>query len=189
MVVQVPHTKLFSIPPSYFTSTRFPLTMLMLLILFYILSSIIYDNIKIVSSNPLSSFVFFLMNFEHCLQSRLTNDKYPEFLSQKVFTSLFFKNNSAWYRILYNFFSFFFFQFFLIYLFLAALGLCCCVLAFSSWVEQGLLFSCSAQASHWGGFSYCKAQALGHKGLVALRHVGSSGPGIKLCPLHWQADS
>ena len=105
VVVQLPHTKLFSAPPSYFTSTRFSLTMSLLLILFYILSSTIYDNIKIVSSssNPLSSFVFFLMNFEHFLQSRLTNDKYPEFSSQKVFTS-FFKNNSAWYRILYNFF-------------------------------------------------------------------------------------
>ena len=47
------------------------------------------------------------------------------------------------------------------YLFLTALGLCCCVCAFSSWGEQGLLSNCSAQASHCGGFSCCKAWTLG----------------------------
>ena len=35
---------------------------------------------------------------------------------------------------------FFFFLIYLIYLFLAVLGLCCCVRAFSSCGEQGLLF-------------------------------------------------
>ena len=70
-------------------------------------------------------------------------------------------------------------------MFFAALGLHCC-----PWT----LSSCSEQASHCGAFS-CGAQALGHecfsryctwaqqlwcKGLVALWHVGSSQPRIKL---------
>ena len=39
------------------------------------------------------------------------------------------------------FFSFFFFiNIYFVYLFLAVLGLCCCVRAFSSCDEQGLLF-------------------------------------------------
>ena len=45
-----------------------------------------------------------------------------------------------------------------IYLFLIALGLCCCMWAFSSCSEQELLFF-GAQASHFGGFS-CWAQIL-----------------------------
>ena len=40
-----------------------------------------------------------------------------------------------------------------IYLYLAVLGLHCCVQAFSS---------CSAQVSHCGGFSFCRAQPLGY---------------------------
>ena len=53
--------------------------------------------------------------------------------------------------------------FFLIYLFgfLTVLGLPCCARAFSNWGEWGLLSSCSAQASHCGGFFCCGAQALG----------------------------
>ena len=35
---------------------------------------------------------------------------------------------------------------------------------FSSCGEQRLLSSDGAQASHWGGFSCCRAQALGHSG-------------------------
>ena len=31
---------------------------------------------------------------------------------------------------------------------------------FFSWKEQGLRSGRSAQASHWGGFSWCRAQAL-----------------------------
>ena len=37
--------------------------------------------------------------------------------------------------------------------FLAALGLCCCVQAFSSFGELGLLSSCGVGASHCSGFS------------------------------------
>ena len=59
-----------------------------------------------------------------------------------------------WYRTL--LWSFFLNNF--IYLFLIALGLCCCMWAFSSCSEQELLFI-SVQASHFGGFS-CWAQIL-----------------------------
>ena len=58
--------------------------------------------------------------------------------------------------------SFFFFNF--IYLFLAVLGLHCCTQTFSSCNDQGLLPSCSAWASHCGGFSCCGAGALGCTG-------------------------
>ena len=51
-----------------------------------------------------------------------------------------------------------------IYLFLAVLGLCCYMLAFSSCSKEGLLSSCSEQASHPGGFSCCRAQALWQAG-------------------------
>ena len=65
---------------------------------------------------------------------------------------------------------------------LAVLGLHCCVHAFSSCGEQGLLSSYSAWASHCSGFSCPRAQALGCmgfsscgiRGLVAPQHVGSS---------------
>ena len=40
----------------------------------------------------------------------------------------------------------------------------CCARAFSSCGEQGLLSSWGAQASHCGGFSCCRAWALGHAG-------------------------
>ena len=39
----------------------------------------------------------------------------------------------------------------------------CCAWAFSSCGEQGLLSSCGAQASHCGGFSCCRVQALEHR--------------------------
>ena len=67
------------------------------------------------------------------------------------------------------------------YLFLAVLGLRCCTWVFSSCCEWGLLLSCSAQASHCGGFFCCGAQALGHAGFSscnsqALEHrVNSCG--------------
>ena len=65
-----------------------------------------------------------------------------------------------------------------IYLFLAELGLCFCLQAFSSCGDQGLLSSCGAWASHCSGFCCCRAQALGAwvqqqwgTGLVVLQHV------------------
>ena len=67
-----------------------------------------------------------------------------------------------------------------IYLFLAALGLRCWLPAFSHFAERGLVSGYGAWASHWGGFSCCGAQALGHSGFSSggarayLQHVGSS---------------
>ena len=69
---------------------------------------------------------------------------------------------------------------FFIYFCLAVLGLYCCTWAFSRSSEQGLLSSCSAQASPCGDFS-CGAQALGTRASVVVtqdlltpRHVDSS---------------
>ena len=68
-----------------------------------------------------------------------------------------------------------------IYLFLAALGLCCCVRAFSSCGKRGLLFVAvltllivvpSLVVEH--GLQAHGLQELWHTGLAALRHVGSS---------------
>ena len=91
------------------------------------------------------------------------------------------------------------------YLFLAALGLCCCVWAFSTCGEWGPLCRVNALASHCGGFSCCRAQAWGlasfsscstwaqylwHTGLVAPVACGIFlDQGSNPCPLHWQADS
>ena len=47
------------------------------------------------------------------------------------------------------------------YLFLAELGLRCCMQAFASCGERGLLSGCGAVASLCGGFSGDRAQALG----------------------------
>ena len=75
--------------------------------------------------------------------------------------------------------------------------------ALSSCREQGLLSSCSAWASHCGGFSCCRAQALGARASVVSTH-GSvvvvyglicamtcgifPDQGSNLCPLHYKAD-
>ena len=71
----------------------------------------------------------------------------------------------------------FFFKF---YLFLAELGLCC-----------------YARASHCGGFSCCRAQALVMRASIVVAHELNCSvacgifpdQGSNLCPLHWQADS
>ena len=87
----------------------------------------------------------------------------------------------------------FFLLIYFIYLFLAALGLRCCVRAFSSCGERGLLFVvvqglltavASLAAEHglqvrglqqlWLTGSRLQAQQLWHTGLVAPWHVGSS---------------
>ena len=65
-----------------------------------------------------------------------------------------------------------------------ALRLCCCTQA--SCNEQRLLSSCSAQASHCSGFSWCGAatvwaQKLQRSGLIALRPVGSSQTRDQTC--------
>ena len=53
------------------------------------------------------------------------------------------------------------------YLLLTLLALHCRARAFFSYSESGLLSSCSGQASHCGGFSYCRARTLGHAGIRA----------------------
>ena len=74
---------------------------------------------------------------------------------------------------------------------MAALGLRCCVRAFSSCGERGLLFvvvrglliavaslvvasggylRCGARASHCGGFSCCGTRALGTRASVVVAH-------------------
>ena len=51
---------------------------------------------------------------------------------------------------------------------LAVVGLSCCMWAFSSCGEQGLL-SCCAWASRWSGFSCGGAGALGRMGFSSCR--------------------
>ena len=53
---------------------------------------------------------------------------------------------------------------------MAALGLPCCVQAFSSCSEYGLLSGYSAQASYCGSFSRRRAQPLGPVGSVVVAH-------------------
>ena len=64
-------------------------------------------------------------------------------------------------------FFFFFLIIHFIYLFfflLVMLSLCCCLLAFPGCGELKLLSSYSPRASHWRGFSCCRALALGCTG-------------------------
>ena len=80
---------------------------------------------------------------------------------------------------------------------LAALGLCCCTQAFSSYSEQGQLSGCCVRASHHGGFSGCGPWSLGVRDCVAvvrgLRCPLAAGISLEwrshLRPLHWQAGS
>ena len=60
------------------------------------------------------------------------------------------------------------FSFFKIYLFLTALGLRCCIQAFSSCGKHVLLSRCDVRASHWGAFSCCSVWALVHIGSVLV---------------------
>ena len=88
-------------------------------------------------------------------------------------------------------------------------GFCCCARAFSRCSEQGLLFCCSALASHRTGFSCWGTQALGptdfiSRGSRTLEHgLGNcraqaqlscsmwniSGQRSNPCHTHWQLDS
>ena len=81
------------------------------------------------------------------------------------------------------------FFFFLISLFLTALGLHCSEWAFSSCGEQGLLSRCDVPASHCGGFSGCRAQALGLTSSAVAVHrlscpaAGEIFPGPEMEPV------
>ena len=70
-------------------------------------------------------------------------------------------------------FIFLFLKIYLFYLFLvlAALGRCCCVRAFSSFLRAGAPLHCGARASHCRGFFCCGARALGMRASV----VGACG--------------
>ena len=60
--------------------------------------------------------------------------------------------------------------------FLTVLGLRCCVQAFSSWRRARATLRCGAWASHCGGFSCCRAQALGVRAsVVEVRGLSSCG--------------
>ena len=74
--------------------------------------------------------------------------------------------------LIFNVFVIFFFFFWLCWVFIALCGL------FSSCGEQGLLFSCNAQASHCGGFSSWRAQAQGTWASIGAAHRPS-------CPHFW----
>ena len=94
------------------------------------------------------------------------------------------------------------FLFIYLFIYLAALGLCCCMWAFSSCIERGLLFvavrglliAVVSLVAKLGfrreGFSSCGSQALGAHGLICSTACGIFlDQGSNPCPLHWQADS
>ena len=84
-----------------------------------------------------------------------------------------------------------------VHLFVAALCLCCCTRAFSSFDEPGLLSTCGLRAAHCSGFSCFEAWPLGVQASVVVEH-GLSYPaacgifldqGSNPCLLHWRVDS
>ena len=76
------------------------------------------------------------------------------------------------------------FLFYWLICFVAVLGLPCCVWAFSSWSQQGLLSGCNAQASHCGGFFCCGECGLSSLGIGALLpHTMWNLPGAGIQPL------
>ena len=80
-------------------------------------------------------------------------------------------------------------------IFLAALGLHCCVLTFSSCAKWGLLSSCGEQASEWRLF--LQSTALGAQVSIVVAHELSFSTvcgilpdqGSHPCPLPWEVDS
>ena len=62
------------------------------------------------------------------------------------------------------------------------LGPRCCRRAFSSCSERGLLSRCGVRAFHCGGFSCCRAQALGGAGSVVVGHGFSRSAAWKDLP-------
>ena len=73
---------------------------------------------------------------------------------------------------------------------MAVLGLRCCARAFSSCRKQATLL-CGTRASHCGGFSCCRAQALGAQASVVVVHrlssCGSWAPEYRLSSCSTQA--
>ena len=88
----------------------------------------------------------------HFLLSELTTSLFLVFTISSVISIL--RLCSSYFKITISFLSFF----------LAVLGLHCFARAFSSYGNWGLLTSDGSWASHSNGFSFCRAQALGHTG-------------------------
>ena len=83
-----------------------------------------------------------------------------------------------------------------IYLFMAALGLYCCVWAFSSSSKRGLLFvACIGFSLRWflvlrSTGSMCAGSVVVAHGLCCSAACGiSPDQSLNPCPLYWQADS
>ena len=74
------------------------------------------------------------------------------------------------------FFKKIFLMYVCMYLFMAVLGLRFCARAFSSCGKwgRGATVRCGARASHCGGFSCCRAQALGARAPVVVARALSS---------------
>ena len=73
---------------------------------------------------------------------------------------------------------------------MATLGLPYCTRASLVMASRGYTLVGGAWASHCGGFSYCRAWALRHTGLVVTPACGIfPEQGSNLCPLCWQVDS
>ena len=90
----------------------------------------------------------------------------------------------------------FFLNLFLFFLFLAALDLCCCAQAFSSWGEWGYsLLWCAGFSLRWllllrSMGSRCTGSVVVVHGLSCSVACGIFlDQGSNPCPLHWQADS
>ena len=103
----------------------------------------------------------------------LSNLRLWRFMPIAIFSNLLIQN-SIWYSLLF------------IYLVLSVLGLCCCMPAFSSWREWGLLFVVVGRLSMWWflflqstGSRVCRLHSLWSRGLIAPWHAESSGSGIK----------
>ena len=78
-------------------------------------------------------------------------------------------------------------QYFKKYLFLAVPS--AAVYGLSPVVGRGATLGCAAWASHYGGFSFWRAEALQCR-LSCPEACGIfQDQGLNLCPMHWQADS
>ena len=82
-----------------------------------------------------------------------------------------------------NKFSYFIILFYFFIVF-SVLGLCCCTWAFLWLQRAGATLRCGARASHCGGFSCCREQALGTRAsVVVARGLSSCGSRALECRL------
>ena len=74
------------------------------------------------------------------------------------------------------------------FFFLAVLCFCCSLQSFFTFSKWGPLPSRGVWASHWGGFSCCRAHAYSSCGAQAQLPEDMwnlPGQGLNLCALHW----